>query len=53
MRDIKLGTYGVMILCISQSKRRELQIFMPWFGCAQIVPVKVKYFQTVPNETNS
>ena len=26
--------------------------FLPWFECAQIVPVvKVKYFQTVPNET--
>ena len=24
-----------------------------WFDCAQIVPVKVKYFQTVPNETKS
>jgi hypothetical protein len=22
-------------------------------SCAQIVPVKVKYFQTVPNETKS
>ena len=22
-------------------------------NCAQIVPVKVKYFQTVPNETKS
>ena len=26
---------------------------MIWMNCAQIVPVKVKYFQTVPNETKS
>jgi len=27
--------------------------FMPLLNCAQIVPVKVKYFQTVPNETKN
>jgi len=27
--------------------------FMPLLKCAQIVPVKVKYFQMVPNETKS
>ena len=27
--------------------------FMPQLDCAQIVPVKVKYSQTVPNETKS
>ncbi len=27
--------------------------FTPLLKCAQIVPVKVKYFQTVPNETKN
>ena len=27
--------------------------FLPKQNCAQIVPVKVKYFQMVPNETKN
>jgi hypothetical protein len=34
-------------------QRRVAEVDLEEPNCAQIVPVKVKYFQTVPNETKS
>jgi predicted glycosyltransferase len=34
-------------------KGRATEVDLEELNCAQIVPVKVKYFQIVPNETKS
>jgi hypothetical protein len=33
--------------------RYNISLFLPKLDCAQIVPVKVKYLQTVPSETKN
>jgi len=34
-------------------KKEKFYFIILWLNCAQNVPVKVKHFQTVPNETKS
>ena len=31
----------------------HMNSIVPWYSCSQIVPVKVKYFQTALNETKN
>jgi hypothetical protein len=38
---------------ILDKKLKRIEYGINRVNCAQIVPVKVKYFQTVPNETKS